>query len=41
MTEQVLKVLGKLGERKYLEYNLPNTRTAKLNILFGGTCEAS
>ena len=41
MTEQVLKVFGKLDERKYLEYNLGNTWTAKLNTLFGCTCEAS
>ena len=32
--EQVVKVLGKLDERKYPEYNLGNTRMAKLNILF-------
>ena len=32
MTEQVLKVLGKLDERKHPEYNLGNTRIAKLNI---------
>ena len=32
MMEQVLKVLGKLDERKYPEYNLGNTRTAKLII---------
>ena len=30
MTEQVLKVLGKLDKPKYPEYNLGNTRTAKL-----------
>ena len=41
MAEQVVKVLGKLDKRKYPEYNLGNTRTAKLNILFGCTCEAS
>ena len=32
MKEQVLKVLGKLEEQKYPEYNLGNTRTAKLNV---------
>ena len=33
MTEQVLKVLSKLDERKYPEYYLGNTRTAKSNKL--------
>ena len=41
ISEQVLKVLGKLDELKYPEYNLGYTWTAKLNILFGCTCEAS
>ena len=41
MMEQVLKVLGKLDEQIYQEYNLGNTRTAKLNITIGCTWEAS
>ena len=31
MTVQVVRVLGKLDKWKYPEYNLGNTRTAKLN----------
>ena len=41
MTEQVVKVLGKLDQRKYLEYNLGNTSTAKLNITTAVNVHAS
>ena len=36
-----LKSVRQIRRSEYPEYNLGNTRTAKLNILFGCTCEAS
>ena len=36
-----LKSVREIRRSKYPEYNLGNNRTAKLNILFGCTCEAS
>ena len=36
-----LQSVRQIRRSEYPEYNLGNTRTAKLNILFGCTCEAS
>ena len=39
--ETSLKSVRQIRQTKFPEYNLGNTRAAKLNILFGCTCEAS
>ena len=36
-----LKSVRQIRQTEDPEYNLGNTRTAKLNFLFGCTCEAS
>ena len=36
-----LESVRQIRRTEYPEYNLGNTRTAKLNILFGCTCEGS